>query len=248
MAAFGVSLGAFNTDRSGSGLPAYNAPLVTTAGSGTNCRIVVRVACWITTAAGSLPTGVSDSGGAYTKDKEVINTNGQDSWQEWSRPVTSTPLASGSTITVAFPARTGVNTLGGVLIDANTITGVDLTNGGGVHATGSLNNGSGTGWSVAGAYTVAGIAVGGVGTEVASASTSTATSGTEISGSDQRNTAAQQGAVAGYLVVAGSGTATLSGTLSTTSTATTGGIVVYTDAGGGGAATQQTLSLTGVGS
>jgi hypothetical protein len=244
-AAFGATLGSTNGDRSTFINTAFNASATTGVASGTNCRIVTCISYWTQLGAAKGPTGVSDSGGSYTRDLQVQNAiTGQDVFEVWSRPVTSTQLASGQNVTAAFPAQGTGNVLGGYFVAVHTITGVDLTNGGGVNATGTLTNGSGTTWTVSGTATSTGIAIGGVGTEVAAASTNTASSGTEIY--DQRQTTAQQGMVNEYLLAASTGSKTLSGTLTSTSTATTGGVVIYADASSGAAIASTSAASAGM--
>src|SRR3954471_22002275 len=102
MASYGALLGSSKADHSGavSG-NAFTQSITTGVGSGTNCRITVEISYWASRGATDGPTGLND-GAAYTRDLQFPNANGQDVIEFWSRPVTSTQLASASSITVSF--------------------------------------------------------------------------------------------------------------------------------------------------
>lgn len=219
-AAFDANLGSASVNNTGTA--AFNLVITTSAVAAANTRIVVIVGYW--TNVGPTPSGVSDSGGAYTRDLRVTHTNAHSTLDLWSRAATA-GLASGQTITIAFPAGAGANIVGGVLAGAVSFTGLDMTAGGGVNATGSSNAQTGTAWSSGTATaTLAGMAVGGATYETGTTTTSTPTLGTEIH--DLWLAVGVQGLVT-HRLVATIGSLSLTGTLSVSSTATAGGVVVY---------------------
>jgi hypothetical protein len=221
-AAFDANLG--NTSVNNTGTAAFNLVLTTSAAAAALTRIVVVVGYW--TNAGPQPSGVSDSGGAYTRDLRVTHTNLHSTLEFWSRAATA-GLASGQTITVAFPAGAGANIVGGVLMGAMSFTGLDMTPGAGVNVTGLSNAQTGTPWTSGSATaTFAGMAVGGATYETGTTTSSTPTLGAEVH--DAWLAVGVQGFVT-HRLAAAVGAVSLTGTLSVSSTATAGGIVVYSE-------------------
>jgi hypothetical protein len=196
------------------GSVAATQTLTTTAAASSNTRVVVTVSYW---SPGGTDTSVTVGGANATLDKRT--TNGNDIYEVWSIPEAA-GLASGASIVVNFGTATG----GGGLVGAISLSGVDLTNGGGVASTASAT-GSGTSFS-SGTVTNAGvIVVGGAGNETAASTTAALTSGTKVH--DVWDSGAQQGFVDGYNV----GGTSIAGTFSTSATSTTGAAVAYSGSG-----------------
>jgi hypothetical protein len=192
--------------------------ITTPTAAASSTRVVVAVSYW--TDEGVRVSSVTAGGAAATQDLQVVNSDGDDIYEQWSVPEPS-GLAAGSQIVVNFDGPTG----GGALAAAMSISGVDLTNGGGVAGTGSSNSQSGEDWTSGSASPVGGIVVGGAGNETATSTTATVTTGTKVD--DLWNSASQQGLVTGYSV----GATGIAGTFSTSSSATTGGVVAYAASG-----------------
>jgi hypothetical protein len=182
----------------------------TTAAASSATRVVVTITYWD----GGLNTvsAVTIGGANATLDKR--STNGSDFYEIWSIPEPS-GLASGSTITASLPGG-----VGGVLMGAISLSGVDLTDGGGVASTASAS-GSGTNFASGTVTSPGGIVVGGAGNETTSSTTATLTTGTKVH--DAWNSGSQQGFTDGYII----GGTNIAGSFSTNSTATTGAAVAY---------------------
>jgi hypothetical protein len=212
VAAFDANLG--STSTSGGAL---TLTLTTTAAAAALTRIVVLISYWNSSGT-ALITGVMVGGTAATRDLRVTHTNGNDIFEIWSVPKAA-GLASSSSI-----VATAAGNMSGVLMGAVSLSGVDMTNGGGVAGSGSSNAQSGTNWLSGTASAAGGIAVGGAGNEtVTTSEVATATTGTLVH--HLWNTTAQQGFATAYNL----GGTSVAGTFASTSTATTGGIVAYTD-------------------
>lgn len=174
-----------------------------------------------------LSTGtVSLAGGSLSWTRDLHVTNGQDFFDVWSAPAVS-GLASSTQLTF-----TATSNFGGVLIGGVSISGVDMTAGGGVDVTGNTTT-TGTAWSTGSATAViGGIALGGSGAEAASTTeTATATSPATLL-HHLYNATDGQGFATSWLVVSAGGAGAMAGTFAHTSTASTGAVVIYAATGG----------------
>lgn len=175
---------------------------------------------------GSLTT-VSVSGGSLTWTNLKQLANGSDRFAIFCADAPS-GLASATAITTTIGSGPG-----GLLVGLVSFTG--LTTGTTVDTT-NQNTTTGTGWSSGAAIpaAVGNLLIGGAGNETTGTTTSTATNGTEIH--DLWNTAAGQGLATGYIVAASTASQAVTGTWTTSSTATTGALVIFPAAGGAAAA------------
>lgn len=207
--------------------------ITTAAAAAAGSRVVV-VSSYFQNTPFSNPT-CTVGGTAATLEKIV--SNGLERFAVFWRDVAG-GLASGSSIVVT---EQGAGGGGGLLATACSylgITGVDTTSSatgtGTSHSSGSATN------AVADS-----LFVGGAGNETAASTTSSPTNGTERF--DIWNAAAGQGMTMLDLISTSIGAQALTGTWSTSSTATTGALVIFSGTAGGGGAQQQSLQLTGVG-
>jgi hypothetical protein len=215
VAGFDANLGILSSD--GSGSPT-TLTLTTTGAAAVNTRIAVFISYFLV--AGITIGGVTVGGTAATRDLRAINSNARDGFDIWS-----VPKAAGLALSSAIAVTTSGGGFSGTFISALSLSGVDLTNGGGVAGTGSSNAQTGTGWSSGTASAAGGIAVGGAGNETLTTSeTATASAGTLVH--HTWLSTAQQGIATAYII----GGTNVAGTFASSSTATTGAIVAYIDA------------------
>lgn len=203
--------------------------LSTAAAAAAGSKIVVFQSWW--SSAGATPT-LSGGGLTWTKRPQNNNATG-DRVAIWEADAPA-GLAISTVLTFGINGAAD----GGLLMGAASFLGV------GTFDTSNTTTGSGTGLS-SGAATnaTAGALVTGVaGWETAATASVTATSGTELH--DRWQTGAGQGFWTAYLIPAGTGSQSVTGTLTASSTANTGAIAIWSPSGApaGGADTWKQLS------
>jgi hypothetical protein len=193
----------------------------TTAAAAANTKVIVLMSYFEGSA--NLITAMTIGGTAATRDTR--NSNGSDRFDIWSADKPA-GMASASAIVLTMASNTG----GGLLIGAASYTGLLTT--GSVVAVSPPTNTTGTGWS-SGAATNTGFAValfiGGAGNETGTTTTSTPVNGTELH--DRWRAADGQGFATGYTIASTVAAGSISGTFTTSSTATTGALVIYAGTG-----------------
>lgn len=208
--AFDANLG--STD---AGAGTLTVTLTTSSAAAALTRIVVFVSYFSSSA---LTSGVTVAGTPMVMDKRV--SNGSDRFEIWSVH-SAAGVSISASIIVTWAATTG---LGGRLIGAASFTGVLSS---GALDTTSSATATGTGWASGSATNANADAlfVGGAGNETAGSTTSTAVNGLEIH--DRWRSADGQGFASGYTLAGTIASRSISGTWSTSSTATTGALVIY---------------------
>jgi hypothetical protein len=185
----------------------------TTAVAAANTKVIVLMSYFELSA--NLITAMTIGGTAAALDKR--NSNGSDRFDIWSADKPA-GMATASAIVLTMASNTG----GGLLIAALSFTG--LVTAGSVVTTSSATS-TGTAWS-SGSATNTGFAValfiGGSGNE-------TPVNGTELH--DRWRAADGQGFATGYTIASTVAAGSISGTFTTSSTATTGALVIYAGTG-----------------